>query len=57
MASRTLTLVAMCLQKLANLVEFGAKVINDRSPFASLFLFSFSYQVSYKQTSELLTPF
>eukprot|EP00111_Clytia_hemisphaerica_P003207 TCONS_00009136-protein len=25
MASRTLTLVAMCLQKLANLVEFGAK--------------------------------
>lgn len=26
MAARTLTLVAMCLQKLANLVEFGAKV-------------------------------
>ena len=26
MSSRTLTLVASCLQKLANLVEFGAKV-------------------------------
>lgn len=27
MASRSLTLVAMCLQKLANLIEFGQKVL------------------------------
>ena len=28
MASRTLTMVAKCLQNLANLIEFGAEVLN-----------------------------